>query len=85
MAKYRCRLQQLGAPPWACAAAAALLCILLIANAAMITTLVWGSSVVPAWLLPTIWITSVVGVLVLVRRLRASASSLNTTDKVNAK
>jgi hypothetical protein len=67
VAQYRCQLERLGAPHWACALAGILFALIVIAYVALISVDLWNRAFTPRWVLPLIWILGCLAVALSVR------------------
>jgi heme A synthase len=67
MAQYRCQLERLGAPHWACGVGGMILALAIVVTVVFITVLLWGKPGTPGWALPLFWSLGALGLALAVR------------------
>src|SRR5258708_39985525 len=67
MAQYRCQLERLGAPHWACGVGGMILALAIVVYLVLITVSLWGKPGTPGWALPLFWSLGALGLAVAVR------------------
>ena len=78
MALYRCQLERLGAPRWACAFGGIVLALAVAIYLSMISVSLWNKPSTPRWLLPLLWS---LGVLALALAARSVARALRNDSE----
>jgi hypothetical protein len=67
MAQYRCQLERLGAPRWACGVGAIVLALVVVVYIVLITVSLWRKPGTPGWALPLFWSLGALGLALAVR------------------
>jgi hypothetical protein len=75
MALYRCQLERLGAPRWACAIGGVLLGLAAVVYLGVISVSLWNKPSTPRWILPLLWC---LGALALALAARSAAAALRS-------
>jgi cobalamin biosynthesis protein CobD/CbiB len=75
MTQYRCQLERLGAPHWACAVGGTILALIIVGSAVIISASLSRRPGTPSWALPLIWSLGLVGTVLAVRSVRMAFRS----------
>jgi hypothetical protein len=80
MTLYRCQLERLGAPRWACAFGGVVLGLTIVAYLSVISVSLWTKPNTPRWPLALLWGLGVLGVALAARSVLASLRNNPDSD-----